>query len=109
MTHQIAQITIPNGASASGALNLNGGVIAFVIPPAALDGTKLRLQVSADGLTFIDADNSGAIEFTFAATKGWMPAGQRIAGGFIRFVALDAGNVAQNQTAARVLNVCSTI
>jgi len=110
MFAQTAQATIPSGQSASSPIHLGGCEVGFITFPAALDGgagAKIRLQVSADGVTFNDAQaESTAIEATFTANQAWIPTA-RIRGTYIRLVSLTSAGAAQNQSAARTFNVVS--
>lgn len=58
-----AIVSIANGASLSGVVDLGDGAVAGIIMPAAWTAASLTFQVSRDGTTFYDL-YSGATEYS---------------------------------------------
>ncbi len=62
-------VTIANGASLSGAVDLRGYVPYGIEMPAAWTAAGLSFEVSSDGINFVDLyDSTG--EYTLSATAG---------------------------------------
>lgn len=65
--------TIANGQTKSAAVALIGVSILGIVTPAAIDGTVLTFEVSADGTTYVplyDATNV-QVSVTIAASRGY--------------------------------------
>lgn len=56
--------TIANGASLSGAINVQGWDVVAIEQPAACEGTAFTFQISMDGLTFVDVYDSAGAELS---------------------------------------------
>jgi len=57
-SQEVVEVTIPNGAALSAAVNLYGFRLAGIQMPAAWDTAILTLQGSLDGATFYDVYDS---------------------------------------------------
>lgn len=63
--------TIANGQTVSDAVSLAGHKLVAVVTPAALTGTTLTFQASADGVNFVALhnDDGNAVSITVAASR----------------------------------------
>lgn len=66
-------VTIANGQTKSAAIALAGVSILGIVTPAAIDGTTLTFEVSADGTTYVPLyDSTNAlVSLTIAASRGY--------------------------------------
>lgn len=72
-TTTTAVITIANSTTISAAVSLIGVSILGIVTPAALTGTAITFQVSADGSTYVplyDSTNT-QVSVTVAASRGY--------------------------------------
>jgi hypothetical protein len=58
------KVTIANGQTVSGLLDLKGVVLQGVFTPSALTGTVLKFQASRDGAAFVSVRKSDGTEYT---------------------------------------------
>lgn len=61
-------VSIANGASLSGALNLGTYRLAGIVIPAAFDGTSLTFQVSLDNETYVNLYKEDGTEYTLTVS-----------------------------------------
>lgn len=67
-------VTIANAGTVSDALELNQATLLGVITPAALTGTEMSFQVSADGTTYVALyDGSGLAYSVYVGTSRAVP------------------------------------
>ena len=64
---EVVVATIANGASVSGVVFVEGGVIVGIRMPAVWDAAVLTFQVSMDDVTYLDAYSSAGAEHTITA------------------------------------------
>lgn len=97
----IATVTIANGTSLSGPVNLGDKVLCAIILPAVWTGAAISFQASDDnGVTWKDMFDDGAQEINVPTTGA--VAGQRISMDPSMFAGVDAIKVRSGLTAAAV-------
>lgn len=64
-------VTIASGQTVSGAVSLGGASLVGIITPAALTGTTLTFQASADGTTYVPVYTTAGVaaSVTVAASR----------------------------------------
>lgn len=103
----VVDVTIANGESLSGAVNLGGMFPGAFALPAELDGTALTFQGSVDDVTFYNLyDTTGTeVNYTVAASRLLIPNMSHFYGLSSLKVRAGTAGAATNQTGATVIKI----
>ncbi len=69
-TFRNESVTIANGATTSGVIDLDGLGLVGMIMPAAFTGTTVTFQISDDNVTFYDLYNTNNTALSATVTQG---------------------------------------
>lgn len=109
---QSGTVTIANGQSLSGALDLGGATLAGIVMPSGWTAAALTFQVSADGVTYQDLvvfDEYTIASSLVAASKTiGIPAGDFAAWRYVKVRSGTSGTPV-NQGGSRVLTLVSVL